>query len=97
MTELTIRSDKPDEVRSELLSALDGQRRMIENGIRRTRNNLAGFEKKYGFSTSALLRKEAGGAVDDTNLELIEWIGESRLLERLQSELDLLAGIQICS
>ena len=70
---------------------------MIEDSIRRTRNNLDDFEKKYGFATAELLRREAEGGVDDGNLELVEWIGESRVLERLQSELDLLDGIRICS
>ncbi len=97
MTELTIRSDQADAVRSELRSALDSQRRMIKDSIKRTRHNLAAFEKKYGYTTSELLRREADGVVGDGNLELIEWIGESRVLERLQSELDLLDDIQICS
>lgn len=95
MTELTIKSDQPEIVKSEIQSALDAQQRMVQDSLRRTRLNLAHFEKKFGHSTSDLLRKES--ELDDDNLELIEWLGEARLLERLQAELDLLDGIRICS
>tara|TARA_B100000315_G_scaffold210405_1_gene206625 strand:- start:132 stop:425 length:294 start_codon:yes stop_codon:yes gene_type:complete len=97
MTELTIKSDQAEAVKSELESALETQRRMIRDSIKRTKRNLEAFEKKYGFSTSELLQKETHGSLDDSNLELIEWIGETRILERLQSELELLDDIRICS
>jgi len=97
MTELTIKSDRVEAVKSELQAAIEGQRRVIHDSIRRTRLNLKGFEGKYGFSTAELLNREALGSLDDDNLELIEWIGESKVLERLQSELELLEEIRICS
>ena len=97
MTELSIKSDQPDAVKSELLAALESQRQMLHNSIKRTRLNLATYEKKYGFTTSELLKQEAEGTLDDHNLEWIEWIGETRMMERLQSELDLVNNIQICS
>ena len=97
MTELTIKSDQAEAVKSELLSALESQQRMIRDSIQRTKLNLETFEKKYGFSTSELIKKETQGSLDDSNLEMIEWIGETRILERLQSELELLDDIQICS
>ena len=55
------------------------------------------FEKKYGFSTPDLLGREAQGSLDDDNLEFIEWIGESKALERLLSEMEILKEIRICS
>ncbi|MBT3603313.1 MAG: hypothetical protein HN521_09630 [Candidatus Latescibacteria bacterium] len=97
MTELTIKSDQPEAVRSELLSALENQRRMLEDSMKRTHSNLTLFEKKYNFSTYDLLQKESKATLQDDNLEWIEWIGEARMLDRLQSELDLLNDIQICS
>jgi predicted DNA-binding protein YlxM (UPF0122 family) len=97
MTELTIKSDRAEAVKFELQAALDGQRRMIQDSIKRTRLNLTAFEEKYGFSTSELLKREADGSLDDDNLELIEWVGETKVLERLQSELELLQEIHICS
>ena len=90
MTELTIKSDRAEAVRSELEAALDGQRRMIQESIKRTQRNLKAFEEKYGFGTSELLEREVGGCLNDDNLEFIEWIGETRLYERLRSELEVL-------
>ncbi len=97
MTELTIKSDRAEAVKSELEAALGGQRRVIQQSIKRTRANLMAFEEKYGFSTSELVKKECAGALDDRNLELIEWIGEARMLERLEAELELLDEIRVCS
>jgi hypothetical protein len=97
MTELTIRSDQTEAVKSEIQSALDGQRRMIQDSVRRTELNLAAFEGKHGFSTSELLGREADGSLDDGYLELIEWIGETKVLERLRAELELIKEIRICS
>lgn len=97
MTELIIRSEQAEAVRFEVQSALDGQRRVIEGSIKRTRGYLQAFEEKYGFSTLELLRKESRGDLDDSNLEFIEWLGEARTLEHLEAELKLLEDIRICS
>lgn len=97
MTELTIKSDQTNAVKSELQAALDGQRRVIQDSIKRTKVNLSVFEKQYGTSTAELLEQEADGTIDDNNLDLIEWLGETRMLQRLQSELELLEDIRICS
>ena len=97
VTELTIRSDRADAAKSELEAALEGQRRVVQESIKRTRTNLTAFEYKYGFTTHVLLAKEADGSLDDGNLELIEWIGEARMLGRLQCELELLDEIRVCS
>jgi len=95
MTEITIKSTRAEAVESELQAALDGQRCMVQDSIKRTRKNLGAFEEKYGFSTSQLLSSEADGSLDDDNLEVIEWIGETKILERLQPELELLREIRI--
>ena len=97
MTELTIKSDQINAVKSELQAALEGQQRIIQDSIKRTEINLKAFEKQYGISTTDLLKQESEGAIDDDNLEMIEWLGEVRMLQRLQSELDLIEDIHICS
>ena len=97
MTELTIKSDQLEAVKSEIQTALESQRKMVQNSLDRTLSNLDTFEQKFGFTTSSLFQKEAQGHLNDDNLELIEWLGEARMLERLKTELELLDGIQICS
>lgn len=95
MTELTIKSDRAALVKSELEAALRGQRRMLQDSIERTKINLAAFEAKYGFNTDELRRRATQPIFDDTDLDLIEWLGECTLLERLESELDILDEIRI--
>lgn len=97
MTELVIKSDHPEAVRTELQAALDGQRRILQESIKRTQERLTAFEEKYGFTTPMLLRRASHSSFDDSNLEQIEWIGESKLLERLQAELALIDDIKICT
>lgn len=96
MTELIIKSSQPEAVKAEVQAALENQRRVIRHSIERTQKNIAAFEGKYGFATSALLESERDGSLNDDNLEIIEWIGESRTLEYLKAELKLLEDIRIC-
>ena len=95
MTELTIKSDRPDAVRSELRSAIDNKVRALRDSIRRTQANLSSLEQKYGFTTAELLNREQQGTLDDDNLEFIEWLGEHRIRGRLQDELEVLEEIHI--
>lgn len=78
-------------------AASHAQLQMIATGIRRTQMRLQHFEQQYGFSTEHLLKSEADGTIDDDSLDIIEWLGESRMLARLQSEYHELAEIEICS
>lgn len=96
MTELIVKSQQAEAVKAEVQSALDNQRRLIRDSIKRTRRNIAAFEEKYGFTTSALLGSERDGSLNDDNLEFIEWLGEARTLEYLEAELKLLEDITIC-
>lgn len=97
MTELTIKSDQTSAVKSELQAALEGQRRILQDSIKRTKSSLTALEEQYGISTADLLEQEADGTIDDNDLNLIEWLGETKMLQRLQSELELLEDIRICS
>ena len=96
MTELTIKSDRPDAVRSELRLAINNQARSLRDSIRRTQTNLDAFEQKYGLTTEKLLKNEEQGTLKDDNLELIEWLGEHRIMQRLREELEVLEEIHIC-
>ena len=96
MTELIIKSSQPEAAKAEIQAALESQRRVICHSIKRTQKNIATFEEKYGFSTAELFRREAQGTIDDNNLEFIEWLGETKLLGRLEDELKLLDEIQVC-
>ena len=96
MTELTIKSNQISAVKSELQDALEGQQRIIQDSINRTKKTQT-LEKQYALNTDGLLKQENDDTIDDNNLDLIEWFGEIKMLQCLQSELELLEDIHICS
>ncbi len=97
MIQLIVKSENKRSATALLLSVIHRQMKMITTGIQRTQQRLKYFEEKYHYSTQSLLKREAEGTLDDNNLDIIEWLGESRILERLETEYQDLVGIEICS
>lgn len=97
MTQILVKSDHISSITPLIRAAIKTQLSVIATGIRRTRERLSDFEHKYGFSTEALLKKEHDGTLNDDELDIIEWLGEWRMLERLQDEHKELEEIEICS
>ncbi len=97
MAQIMVRSERIASVTPLIQAAIQTELRVIATGIRRTQSRLRQFEQRYGFSTEQLLKNEVAGAVDDNSIEIIEWLGESRLLTRLQTEYRELAEIEICA
>lgn len=97
MTQLMVKSGQVASILPLIQAAIHTHLQMIATGIRRTQNHLQQFEQQYGFSTEQLLKSETEGTIDDNSMDMIEWLGESRMLARLQSEYRELADIEICS
>jgi hypothetical protein len=97
MAQIMVKSGEIASVTPLIQAAIQTELRVIATGIRRTQTRLHQFEQRYGFSTEQLLKSESAGALDDNSLDIIEWLGESRLLTRLQAEYRELAEIEICS
>ena len=96
MTELIVKSDHAEAVRAQVEAAIESQRKLVRDGLRRTRRRLDCLQQKYGFSTQDLLAREKAPSFDDSNLELIEWICEARTLDLLEDELRILDDIRVC-
>jgi hypothetical protein len=97
MTQLIVKSDHISSITPLIRAAIKTQLSLVATGIKRTRERLTAFEQKYGFSTEELLKQEHEGTLNDDELDIIEWLGEWRMLERLQDEHHELAEIEICS
>lgn len=97
MAYLSIESDDIEAAKSAIQSALSAQKRALSASISRTKNQIRSFEQKYNMSTEELLSRESNSTLDDSNLEFIEWLGEIRLLKRLEAELGTIESIKICS
>ena len=96
MTELIIKSDRPEAARAEITAAIEGQRRFVQAGVEKTRSRLRQLEKQYSLTTEQLLSKAEQKSFEDNNLDFHDWIGEAKTLELLEDELKLLEEIRIC-
>ena len=93
MNRLTLISSRNYPLQSLVEGALENELRILEVGIRRTRKNIEAFEEKYAMTSDKFVQRFENDELEET-MELIEWIGECRLLQRLQEKADTLREIQ---
>lgn len=67
--------------------AVDLEKRQVEISIRRTKERLRRFEKKYQVSTTYFLSNMVAEDLDGSDWEYIEWAGEAELLKAIEAEL----------
>jgi len=95
MAEIVIRTGKPESIMSVLDSAIRNQLKLLKTGINRTKSRISSFEQKYNMPTEQFMQKIREG-MDDDNLDFVEWIGETKILKRLEEEYKELEGLRIC-
>ena len=93
MTELTLVSKHERPLKPLVEAALANELRLVQAGIQRAEQRLSEFETQYGLSTAEFLRNFENNELEET-LELDEWVGEHRMLERLREKADTLREIQ---
>lgn len=93
MAELTLVSTRQRLLKPLVEAALANELRLLEAAIRRTEQRLREFEARYQLPTDEFIRRFEDDEFEET-LELAEWIGEYRLLERLRDKADALRGIE---
>ncbi len=96
MTELKLVSPRQHALKPLVEAALQNEIRMLAAGTRRTQQRLKDFETRFGISTDEFVRSYENDELSET-LEYAEWIGEFRLLNRLQEKLDTLREIRFAS
>jgi phage shock protein A len=96
MAELALISTRQHPLKPLVESALANELRLLEAGIRRTEQRLREFEAKYQLSTDEFVRRFEDDEFDET-LELADWIGEYRLLERLREKAETLRGVEFAN
>jgi len=77
-----------------IVQALSLYRSQLQTSIRRSRQKLALFEQQYGVSTTNFLGTMAAEDLQGGDMEYIEWAGEARLLEGLESEIEEIERVQ---
>ena len=93
MNKLILTSPKSNHPLKPLVqSALSNELRLLKSGIYRTEQNIRKFETRYNMSTNQFLDAFANNQLDES-LEFAEWIGEHRMLKRLQEKAQILEEI----
>ena len=95
MAEIVIRTGKSESVMPILDSAIRNQLKLLKTSINRTKIRINDFEQKYNMSTEQLMQKIKKG-MDDDNLDFVEWVGETKILKRLEEEYNELEGLRVC-
>ncbi|MBV7337670.1 hypothetical protein KFU94_57465 [Chloroflexi bacterium TSY] len=94
MDQITLISPDDTSIRTLVESALKDRARVLELSIRQTKARIQKFEETYGLQTTEFLEKFRNNEFQHS-FDFDDWIGESRMLTRLQEKLTRLQGIQI--
>jgi hypothetical protein len=92
MTELTLTSQHEGALQPLIEGAISEALRSTQAGIGRCEDRLRGFEQQYGMVSADFLQRYENDEFPET-LDLGEWIGEIRMLRRLQDKADRLRGV----
>ncbi len=91
MTELTLISQHEGALQPLIEGAISEALRSTMAGISRGEERLREFEAQYSMASAEFLHRYENDELPET-LELGEWIGEIKLLQRLQDKVDRLHG-----
>ncbi len=93
MTTVTVTSEKERPLRPLLEAALENKLKLLQVAIEQTQERLRSFEVEYGLPSPIFVQRHENDEFPET-LEYAEWVGEYRMLERLQEKAETLKGIR---
>jgi hypothetical protein len=96
MEELTLISSYQHPLRPLVETALQNELRLLQINIKRTQQNLSNFETRFGLSTAEFVQRFENNEINET-LDYVEWIGEYRLLGRLNEKAEALREIRFAN
>lgn len=70
-----------------IIQALEAYKARLRMNIEHTNSRLREFERRYGVATAIFMSDMASEDLQGGDLEYVEWAGESKLLDGLESEL----------
>jgi hypothetical protein len=73
-----------------VLHALEAYKTRLRASIERTKRRLTEFERRHAVTTSQFLSHMTAEDLPGGDFEYVEWAGEARLLEGLETELKTL-------
>jgi hypothetical protein len=93
MTELTLISQHEGALKPLIEGAISEALRSTTAGIDRGEERLRRFEQQHGMTSAVFWQRYENDELLET-LELGEWIGEIKLLQRLQEKAERLRGVE---
>ena len=95
MGTLELRSEAPDRAKALLQQAIERERRLIADGVARTREKIAALAARGGIDLDSL-RAGRVPHPESQDMELLELEGEMELLATLEDQLRLIERLEIC-
>jgi len=92
MAELTLISAYQYSLKPLVEAALANQLKLLKVGVCRTEERIMKFEEKYRVLTQEFINRFENDEFEET-LEFAEWIGEYRLLKKLQEKIGILQEV----
>lgn len=94
MTRIIIESPKKQDIQPIVKAALAAEAQKLEIGVKRTRDRLRGFEERYGVATAEFIERMTAEDLTGGDLEYVEWMGEYRILQKIEADLAALKDIE---
>jgi hypothetical protein len=94
MTILTPASDQDAPLESLIRSAVASELRLLEAGLRRTQARLHAFEQQHHLTTAEFVARYARNDIQE-NMDTIEWLGEDRMAQSIEAQMDALRAIHV--
>lgn len=91
LQQIVVNTQNSETMRPLLLSALQRELKLLEQGIRRTLMRLATFEKQYNMSTDEFLPRFNKDDLGET-LDFMDWYGETKMLASLYEQKKAIEG-----
>jgi phage shock protein A len=93
MTDVRLVTNGKRELRPLIEAAIANELRLIEAGMKQAEKAIREFEKKYQMATQEFLSRYESDEIEEA-MDFAEWVGEIRLLERLQEKAETLRDIR---
>ena len=93
MNQVTLISTRQRSLQPLVEAAFSHELRLLEAAIQQTERRLKSFEDRHGMKSAEFVRRYEDDEFDET-LDYADWIGELRLLNRLQEKADAHREIQ---
>jgi hypothetical protein len=94
MNTLTLVSNRNDSLEPLIASAVANELRLLEASLRRTTARLRAFEDQYRLTTDVFVARYVANEIQE-DMDTIEWLGEHRMAQSIQAQIEALRAIHV--